>query len=174
MKIIVLGCGKKPLLSINDISKFRGVHLDGNNLVVDNLDIVDYGYNQVADLSKRDWEINKSYDIVIAEHIAEHIPDRVQFMYSIALIANKGGMVIIEVPNWKHQDAYNTIDHYSQWGRGMFDKGNLLSKFFKKIKVEYQFSILGLTFYVPNEFIGRQFDRFTHTITSLRFYLEVI
>lgn len=43
----------------------------------------------------------RSYDVVSAFHVLEHLPDSRAFLTSLARWARPGGAVVIEVPNWR-------------------------------------------------------------------------
>jgi SAM-dependent methyltransferase len=42
----------------------------------------------------------RSYDVVSAFHVLEHLPDSRSFLSSLARWARPGGAVVVEVPNW--------------------------------------------------------------------------
>jgi SAM-dependent methyltransferase len=43
----------------------------------------------------------RSYDVVSAFHVLEHLPDSRAFLRSLARWARPGGAVVVEVPNWR-------------------------------------------------------------------------
>jgi SAM-dependent methyltransferase len=44
-----------------------------------------------------------SFDLVGAWHVLEHLLDPVAFLSELALYARPGGLVAVEVPNWRHR-----------------------------------------------------------------------
>jgi SAM-dependent methyltransferase len=45
----------------------------------------------------------RSFDLVAAWHVLEHILDPVAFLSELARYARPGGLVAVEVPNWRHR-----------------------------------------------------------------------
>ena len=193
-RIAVLGAGHRPLNNFN-ACQFKG--LEGlKHFVPVNVDIRDYSSTDIVmDLSKKDWSKpmgkasltnsdkrgwglrDNEFDIVIAEHVAEHVPDRLAFIAECLRITKPNGLLIIEVPNWKHDSAHNTLEHYTTWGRAIFNDSyiNDWGLKWKVEKVVYRVTkpFSWESFYVPWEFLGRQIDRFTHKISGLRFFIRV-
>lgn len=171
-KICVLGAGRKPLTQFNRDS-FPGLeNVDQYEAV--NVDIRDYPTTDVIqDLSVKHWGIeSNSFDIVIAEHVAEHLQDRLTFISECLRITKPNGLLIIEVPNYSHLLAHSNLEHYTTWSRVVFDESYLSSGWVKE-KVVYRATFLWKSWYIKREFLGRQLDRFTGLISGLRFYLRV-
>ncbi len=180
-RVAVLGAGGRPLTG-DTIGNFAGLaeELYGDICVPLNVDIRAYKTtNLVADLNKPKWTEFKDneFDIVIAEHIAEHMRERLDFVSECLRITKNDGLLIIEVPNWKHDSAHCTLEHYTTWGRAIFDDSyiNEWGKLWKIEKVMYRMTMpfTWKSFYVKGEFLGRQIDRFTHQISGLRFFIRV-
>lgn len=180
-KVAVLGAGLRPLKDYN-VSQFAGLaeELNGDVYSPVNVDIRDYpSTDKVADLNKPNWSEfgDNEFHIVIAEHIAEHMRERLDFVDECLRITKNEGLLIIEVPNWKHDSAHCTLEHYTTWGRAIFDDSyiNEWGKRWKIEKVMYRMTMpfTWKSFYVPSEFLGRQIDRFTHQISGLRFFIRV-
>ncbi len=178
--VAVLGAGGRPLL--NNVRAFNGLaeELGGDNYKALNVDIRGYSTtDKVADLNKPKWNEfqDNEFDIVIAEHIAEHMRERLDFVDECLRITKNNGLLIIEVPNWKHDSAHCTLEHYTTWGRAIFDDSyiNEYGKRWKIEKVVYRMTrpFSWKSFYVPNEFLGRQIDRLTNQISGLRFFIRV-
>ena len=176
-KIAVLGAGLRPLTVFNQY-QFLGLEGVGRYVPV-NVDIRKYPHTDVVqDLSKRRWKFKTDeFDIVIAEHVAEHVPDRLAFVDECLRITKPNGLLIIEVPNWKHDSAHNTLEHYTTWGRCIFDD-SYINEYGRRWTVEkvvyrmtYPFS--WKSFYLGSGFWARQIDRFTHKISGLRFFIRV-
>jgi SAM-dependent methyltransferase len=171
----MLGSGSRPINRRN-IKEFPGVP-DIEYDVIVNVDIRKYPTTDfVQDLSEKNWKIADSqYDVVIAEHVAEHVPDRLSFISECRRITKDGGILIIEVPNWKHENAHNTLEHYTTWGRCIFNDSyiNDNGKMWKVEKVVYRMTYFWKSFYLPFEFFGRQIDKYTSQISGLRFYIRI-
>lgn len=171
--VCVLGAGDKPLTEDNT-GEFVGI--EGMSVMPVNVDIRACEGYIVQDLSLRHWENLKSnwYDIVIAEHVAEHVPDRLAFIGECLRILHKGGLLIIEVPNWKHLTAHSNLEHLTTWSRVIFDDC-YVNDFGKKWKVEkkyYRITLFWKSFYVKWGFLGRQIDRFTGLVSGIRFFVR--
>ena len=180
-RVAVLGAGLRPLKDYN-VGKFAGLEeeLNGDICSPVNVDIRDYpSTDKVADLNKPKWSEfgDNEFHIVIAEHIAEHMRERLDFVDECLRITKNEGLLIIEVPNWKHDSAHCTLEHYTTWGRAIFDDSyiNEWGKRWKIERVMYRMTMpfTWKSFYVPSEFLGRQIDRFTHQISGLRFFIRV-
>jgi len=177
-KICVLGAGNRPLTNFNK-SDFLGLENIGKHYIPTNVDIRAYVTTDVVeDLSKKKWKLKTNeYDIVIAEHVAEHVPDRLAFINECLRITKPDGLLIIEVPNWKHESAHNTLEHYTTWGRCIFND-SYINEYGERWKVEkvvyrmtYPFS--WKSFYLGSGFFARQVDRFTSKVSGLRFFIRV-
>ena len=175
--ICVLGAGMRPLTPYNK-DKFIGLENVKTYEAV-NVDIIDYDSTDVIqDLSLEKWRIESNqFDVVVAEHCAEHVPHRISFIKECLRIAKTGGLVIIEVPNWSHETAHSNLEHLTTWSRMIFDDSyiNGFGQLWKVEKVVYRITIpiIWKSFYIKNEFVGRQIDRFTSLISGLRFFLIV-
>ena len=99
MNICNLGCGNKVDLP------FRGINKENYDdwIVLHNVDrreLLRVTYQ--IDLSNPRWPLEGSlYDYVVAEHVAEHMPNRIAFLQECVRITREGGTIIIEVPSWK-------------------------------------------------------------------------
>lgn len=141
MRILDVGCGKKKLLSKNDqVLGIDQVKLPG----------VDY----VHDLNKLPWPVRKEYfDLIICNHVLEHLDDVVGTMNEIWRIMKTGAVVRIKVPyhtspgastdpTHKHFFAYRSFDYFSN--NGQFDfytkfKFNIISNKIKFHKIFFIF-----------------------------------
>jgi len=104
MRAIVLGAGEKEY--------------PPNWELVDVRD--DIGH--VRNLEDKDWSLPVNYyDLVVAEHIAEHMTDRIRFLRQAIELLKIGGQLIVEVPSHKNARSYHSLEHKSYWGRGIFD-----------------------------------------------------
>jgi predicted SAM-dependent methyltransferase len=175
-KIAVLGAGEKPFNSQTKDS-FRGVSVH-SDWIADNIDIRKLPSTDIVqNLDKKRWDIpSDTYDLVIAEHIAEHMSDRIAFLKECRRIAKKDATVIIEVPNWKFWTAHATLEHKTTWQRCIFDADYTVKGMFEKKGVDYRIGLPfnAYEFYTSNGLLGRQLDRMSSLVSGLRFYLRVI
>ena len=176
--VCVLGSGLRPLSNENK-NNFPGLE-SIPQIEATNVDIRNYPTTDIIqDLSLEHWDKLPSdyFDVVIAEHILEHIPNRLEFIEECMRISKPGGLLIIEVPNRRSYAAFNTLEHYNYFGRCIFNDSyiNEYGKLWKIEKVMYRVTFVWRSFYFPfGEFLGRQIDRFTHFIGGLRFFIRVI
>lgn len=83
----------------------------------DNAINVDYDPNKhpdiIADLTAKEWlwEENESVDVILANHILEHIPNPVNFMDRCWDLLKYDGRLSIKVPHYKHVTAYSDPTH---------------------------------------------------------------
>jgi len=184
MNFCVLGAGEKPL---NESTKhlFRGINYKRGDQVL-NVDSRPLpGIDRVQNLQilpQKDsydpgicWENlgDRMFDVVIAEHIAEHIWDRIAFLVECRRILKPGGMLILEVPSWKHAAGHNMLEHKSTWGRSAFDSNNYVSQslgFFSE-RVEFRVAFEWLIIGYVQGFVGRMLDRLGFA-TAYRYYLR--
>jgi 2-polyprenyl-3-methyl-5-hydroxy-6-metoxy-1,4-benzoquinol methylase len=54
----------------------------------------------------------RSYDVISAFHVLEHLPDSQAFLRAMARWARPGGFVVVEVPNWR---SYQRQRMRAQW-----------------------------------------------------------
>ena len=177
--VCVLGSGLRPLSNENK-DKFLGLETIPQ-IEATNVDIRNYPTTDIIqDLSLEHWDKLPSnyFDVVIAEHVAEHVPNRLWFVNECLRITKSNGLLIIEVPNWKHDSAHCTLEHYTTWGRAIFNDSyiNNYGQDWKIEKVVYRVSnpFTWKSTYIKGEFLGREIDRFTSMISGLRFFIRVI
>ena len=175
-RVCVLGAGEKPLTE-KTRNLFEGIgsgDIEATNVDIRKLPTTDI----IQDLNKKHWSAlnTNAYDVVIAEHVAEHMRDRLAFLDECRRIVRPYGKLIIEVPNWKHESAHNTLEHVTTWGRCIFNPCYITTGKYEVERVVYRmtYPFSWKSFYLDNEFIGRQLDRFTNKISGLRFHLKVI
>lgn len=175
-KICILGAGMKPLRSDNK-DEFLGLE-DVQDYEALNIDRIKYSHiDLVRDLSEEKWYMaSNQFDIVIAEHLIEHLPNRISAIRECMRIVKPKGLVIIETPNWCHETAHSNLEHLTTWSRMIFDDSyvNHFGADWDVEKVVYRITnpITWNSHYIKWEFLGRQIDRFTPFISGLRFYLR--
>jgi hypothetical protein len=94
-----------------------------------------------VDLPKQDVQNmslpDESYDLVLSNHVIEHVPDDEKALSEMSRITKKGGKVIITVPgNFKRTqtvyfDHLNNNGHYRDYGTDFADK---MKKVFSKVE----------------------------------------
>ncbi len=100
-----LGCGK-------DIRPGY-VNVDGKPLP---------GVDVRVDLSRFPWPFrDNAFDEVLAIHVVEHLPDTIRVMEEIHRITSPGATVTIEVPHYKHSNAYKDPTHVRLFTEETFD-----------------------------------------------------
>lgn len=84
------------------------------------------------DLTQFPWPIeDNSYDLVICQHVIEHLPDTVKTMEEFNRIVRPGGEIFLEAPHFSWFEAYRHYEHYHKFTLGSFDyfcQGNLYYK----------------------------------------------
>lgn len=80
------------------------------------------------DLTVFPWPIeDDAFDLVIASHVLEHLPDTVRTVEELNRITRDGGRICIEVPHYTWFEAYRHYEHKHFFTLGSFDyfiKGN--------------------------------------------------
>jgi len=175
-QICILGSGNKPLLKDNK-KDFLGLENISDYEAL-NVDRIKFPFTDfLADLSEEKWYIGSNrFDIVIAEHLIEHLPNRISAIRECVRIVKPNGLVIIECPNWSHETAHSNLEHLTTWSRMIFDDSyiNNFGKDWHVEKVVYRITnpITWNSHYIKWEFLGRQLDKYTRLISGLRFYLR--
>lgn len=95
MVILQLGCGRKPVAGRV------------------NVDMVAMpGVDVVHDLDVHPWPwADDTVAEIHAPHIFEHVTDPLGFMEQAHRVLAVGGLLRIEVPHWRHQNAYTDPTH---------------------------------------------------------------
>jgi len=108
-----------------------------------------------ADICKLPFETN-TYDIILCNHVLEHIPDDTKAMQEILRVLKPGGMAILQIPQDLNRDTtyeddsitdpkeratiFGQYDHVRVYGRDYFEK--LRSVGFKVKEIDYTANIL--------------------------------
>jgi predicted SAM-dependent methyltransferase len=155
---IVLGAGEKPYPGSTNVD-FRAVP----------------GIDIVQDLNERNWAKipSSTYDTIIAEHIIEHAFDRLWFLDECRRIAKPGGLLILEVPHYKHIYAHSMLDHRWTFTHQSFDETYVIRGKFRKQRVEYRL-FTDKDVWLRWERLGRFLAKHTNLVSGLRFYIQVI
>ena len=130
-KAKVLHFAPEPVLSIV-ISMFPEVEYKTTDyMLVD----VDYPGEDIQDLSFKD----DSFDLILCNHVIEHVPDDRSALKEMARILRPGGKAIITIPgDWKrHKTVYfkdlRHNGHYRDYGWDVLD---LFNSCFSKVEVK--------------------------------------
>jgi SAM-dependent methyltransferase len=57
----------------------------------------------------------KSFDLVSAIHVLEHVPNPLKFLQSMSKLIKKGGYLVVEVPTWKSPGGSLRFVHLSHF-----------------------------------------------------------
>ncbi|MCP4648789.1 MAG: class I SAM-dependent methyltransferase [PVC group bacterium] len=131
-----MGCGNGQYL---DILREIGVECDGYEANEDNIDeCIDKEYC-VSDGVAFKEEIFNKYDVIFSFYFLEHMPDPVDVLTNVYDKLNPGGMIYIEVPNYKYIEKDGLWLEFTRDHRFYYDLSSmrfLLSKTgFKLLKI---------------------------------------
>jgi len=80
------------------------------------------GVDVVCDFSHVPWPFrDNAFDEVIAIHVLEHLPNTLRTMEEMHRITSPGARVVIEVPHYKHVNAYRDPTHVRFFAETSFD-----------------------------------------------------
>ncbi|OGS48193.1 MAG: hypothetical protein A3K68_06655 [Euryarchaeota archaeon RBG_16_68_13] len=80
------------------------------------------GVELVADFSHFPWPFRDNvFEEVLAIHVVEHIPNTLRVMEEIHRITRPGATVRVEVPHYKHSNAYKDPTHVRFFTEESFD-----------------------------------------------------
>ena len=168
--ILILGAGEKATKYHTILSPM------GKVVCVDRRKLP--GVDIVVDLESQDWAAMIRgilvCDIIVAEHLAEHLANRIAFLQNCHwLLRDRKGLLILEVPNWCHVLAHGNLEHKSTWSRMSFHS-YVTADLFTVERIQYRWTnpITFRNHYFPTEWLGRQVDRCTRQVSGLRFYLR--
>jgi len=139
------------------------------------------GVDLVADFSRFPWPFkDDAIDEVLAIHVVEHLPNTIRVMEEMFRITRAGAVVTIEVPHYKHSNAYKDPTHVRFFTEESFDyfgKDERSSYYtharFRVAKVEKAYE------YHVDRYVRRRFPRilpwveryFDNTVEKLTFTL---
>lgn len=154
--VLVLGCGDHPIDG--------AVNVDSRPLPkVDTL----------HDLNFVPWPLSDGrFDLIVAEHILEHMTDPIAFLKEIHRVSRPGADVVIEVPHWKHHLAHGMPDHRTTWAHNSFDPTYVTAGKLEKIRVEYRLGCGPRFHWIKWQRLGRVLCKYTGLVSGLRFYLR--
>lgn len=132
------------------------------------------GLDHVFDLDVMPWPLSGPwYDTIIAEHVLEHVRERLAFLDECHRLAVPGGTLIVEVPHYKHRYAFSMLDHRWFFTHNSFDPAYTIEGKFQKIRVEYRL-FADLNLWLTWELLGRFLAKHTGLVSGLRFYLRIL
>lgn len=87
-----------------------------------NLDVVDYGGNQITDLNKYPWPFPENhFDYILCSHILEHMGNFNAVVTELFRVAKPGGIIEVRVPFFLSTKYYSEPDHRIPFGIRSFD-----------------------------------------------------
>ncbi len=104
-KVLNFGCG----LSVYKFSN------------VANVDVVTGDYVLVRDPSQSLAQFGQDFDMILANHVMEHVPDWFNTLAEMAEILKPGGRLEIYVPPISSDSAFSFRDHINRIGMRSFD-----------------------------------------------------
>lgn len=115
------------------------------------------------DLGTFPWPVEtNSFDLIICQHVIEHLPDTARTMEEFHRIVRPGGKVFIETPHYTWFEAYRHYEHCHMFSFQSFDyflKGN------KHYSTDFTYADKGIYFddftnVVGIGFLANRFPRF--------------
>ncbi|HEV2394848.1 MAG TPA: methyltransferase domain-containing protein [Verrucomicrobiae bacterium] len=108
-----------------------------------NLDVVDYGGNQITDLNKYPWPFpDNHFDFILCSHILEHLQNFNAVVTELYRITRPGGEIEVRVPFFLSTKYYSEPDHRIPFGIRSFDNYEDLSqrrlKFYERWKLRHR------------------------------------
>jgi SAM-dependent methyltransferase len=97
-RFLDVGCGSGEVLAV---AQRRGWEVAGAEPVQQSAEIAQGRDLDVRAALIQDTDLpERTFDVVAAFHVLEHIPDGVDFLRLVSRWAKPGGLVAVEVPNW--------------------------------------------------------------------------
>jgi SAM-dependent methyltransferase len=108
-----------------------------------NLDLVDYGGNQIADLNKYPWPFPENhFDYILCSHILEHLANFNAVVTELFRVARPDAILEVRVPFFLSTKYYSEPDHRIPFGIRSFDNyeevGGRKLKFYEKWKLGHR------------------------------------
>ncbi len=98
-RLLDVGCGSGEVLAVG---RARGWEVQGAEPVAESARIAsERGLDVRCALLEESGLPERSYDVVCAFHVLEHMSDGQAFLRTLARWVRPGGHVVIEVPNWR-------------------------------------------------------------------------
>jgi predicted SAM-dependent methyltransferase len=138
------------------------------------------GVDLVCDFARFPWPFkDDSIDEILAIHVLEHLHDTIRAMEEMYRITRPGAKVTIEVPHYKHSNAYKDPTHVRLFTEGSFDYfGKSERSYYTHARFDVA-AVVKVYDYHVDRYIRRPFPRilpwveryFDHTVEKLVFTL---
>jgi len=128
-----------------------------------NLDLIDYGGNQITDLNQYPWPFPENhFDHVLCSHVLEHMNNFNAVVTELYRVAKPNATIEVRVPFFLSTKYYSEPDHRIPFGIRSFDNyeeiGGRKLKFYEKWKLGHRtnynsparFVVLEKRFHVSN------------------------
>ncbi len=108
-----------------------------------NLDLVDYGGNEIMDLNRYPWPFPEDhFDFILCSHILEHLNNFNAVVTELYRIARHGAILDVRVPFFLSTKFYSEPDHRIPFGIRSFDNyeelGSRPLRFYEKWKLRHR------------------------------------
>jgi len=108
-----------------------------------NLDVVDYGGNQIVDINRYPWPFPENhFDHILCSHILEHLNNFNAAVTELYRVAKPDATIEVRVPFFLSTKYYSEPDHRIPFGIRSFDNYEELSgrrlKFYEKWKLRHR------------------------------------
>ncbi len=102
--VVNLGCGNRKQPGQIGLDRYRATQAD-----------------LLAEFAEGLPFASSSVDVIVAEHLLEHVPDLVRLMEEIYRVLVPGGVLRVEVPYFTHPDAFRDPTHVRFFTFGSLD-----------------------------------------------------
>jgi len=111
-----------------------------------NVDIIDYGGNEIIDLNSYPWPFeNDRFERISASHVLEHLGNFNAVVNELWRISKPGALIEVRVPFFLSTKYYSEPDHRIPFGIRSFDSYENLDG--RKLKFYEQWKLTGRTNY---------------------------
>ena len=104
-RVLNFGCGKSVFVAPN----------------VTNVDVVPGDHISVIDPSRSLGQFGTDFDLIIANHVLEHVPDWFETFKEMTAMLVPGGMIEVWIPPISADTAFSFRDHINRIGLRSFD-----------------------------------------------------
>jgi predicted SAM-dependent methyltransferase len=158
MKILDIGCGK---------NKYRSKRSNDIVIGIDSVKLP--GVDKVVNLEKFPWPFKKDeFDIVVSNHVLEHLSDLIRTMEEIHRISKPGAIVRANIPYFASSGAFQDPTHKRFFTYRTFEYFTEESGFNFYTKARFKINKRKMTFMVTRPNISKMFDPFMNYFP--RFY----
>ena len=118
------------------------------------------GIDVLCDFSRFPWPFkDDAFEEVLAVHVLEHLPDTVRVMEEIHRVTTPGARSTIEVPHYKHSNAYKDPTHVRFFTEETFDYfGKDPRSYYSKARFDVT-SVEKVHEYHIDKYVKRRFPR---------------